>query len=100
MNKIVKLALVLFLVCAIVAGVLGVVNLVTEDKIAEQDRIKTQKAYAAVLEADDYQDVDFDAEAFRPSTRSPRRATRAMSSPPPSPALRAASRWLSASIPT
>lgn len=64
MNKIVKLAVVLFLVCAIVAGVLGVVNLVTADKIAEQDRIKTQKAYAAVLEADDYQDVDFDTAAF------------------------------------
>ena len=29
MNKIVKLAVVLFLVCAIIAGILGVVNLIT-----------------------------------------------------------------------
>ena len=35
MNKIVKLAVVLFLVCAIIAGILGVVNLITADKIAE-----------------------------------------------------------------
>ena len=60
MNKIVKLTIILFLVCAIVAGVLGTVNMITEDKIAEQDRIKTAKAYASVLEADDYEDVDFD----------------------------------------
>ena len=39
MNKIVKLTVVLFLVCAIVAGVLGGVNLITKDKIAEQDRM-------------------------------------------------------------
>ena len=43
MNKIVKLTVVLFLVCAIVAGVLGGVNLITKDKIAEQDRIKTRQ---------------------------------------------------------
>ncbi len=64
MKNIVKLAVVLFLVCAVVAGVLGAVDLVTADRIAEQERIKTQKAYATVLEADDYQDVDFDKEAF------------------------------------
>lgn len=60
MNKIVKLAVVLFLVCAIVAGILGVVNIITADKIAEQDRIKTDKAYAAVLTSDGYEDIDFD----------------------------------------
>ena len=64
MNKIVKLTVVLFLVCAIVAGVLGGVNLITKDKIAEQDRIKTAKAYSAVLEASDYTDVDYDQTAF------------------------------------
>ena len=64
MNKIVKLAVVLFLVCAIVAGILGAVNLITKDKIAEQERIKTEKAYAAVLQAESYEDVDFDAAAF------------------------------------
>lgn len=60
MNKIVKLAVVLFLVCAIVAGILGVVNLVTADKIAEQNQIKTDKAYASVLESAGYEDIDFD----------------------------------------
>lgn len=64
MNKIVKLALVLFLVCAVVAGVLAAVDLITKDKIAEQDQIKTQKAYAAVLASDGYEDVDFDKAAF------------------------------------
>lgn len=64
MNKIVKLTVVLFLVCAIVAGVLGGVNLITKDKIAEQDRIKTAKAYSAVLEASDYTDVDYDQTTF------------------------------------
>lgn len=64
MNKIVKLALVLFLVCAIVAGVLGLVNLITADKIAEQEQIKTQKAYAAVLASEGYEDAEFDASAF------------------------------------
>ena len=64
MNKIVKLAVVLFLVCAIIAGILGVVNLITADKIAEQDRIKTEKAYAAVLDAEGYEDAPFDAAAF------------------------------------
>lgn len=64
MNKIVKLTLILFLVCAVVAGVLGVVNLITVDKIAEQDRIKTEKAYAAVLASEGYEDVEFDAAGF------------------------------------
>ena len=64
MNKIVKLTVVLFLVCAIVAGVLGGVNLITKDKITEQDRIKTAKAYSAVLEASDYTDVDYDQATF------------------------------------
>ena len=64
MNKILKLSLILCLVCAIVAGVLGVVNELTCDRIAEQQQIKTQKAYAAVLDAEGYEEVDFDKEAF------------------------------------
>lgn len=65
MNKIFKLTVVLFLVCAIVAGVLGGVNLITKDKIAEQDRIKTEKAYAAVLASDNgYTEVSFDKTSF------------------------------------
>lgn len=62
--KIFKLSMVLLLICAIVAGVLGVVNYITADKIAQQQAIKTAKAYAAVLESEGYTDVDFDREAF------------------------------------
>ena len=60
MNKIVKLTLILFLVCAVVAGVLGGVNYITKDRIAEQNREKTEKAYRVVLAADSYTDVEFD----------------------------------------
>lgn len=62
--KIVKLSAVLLLICAIVAGVLGGVNYITADKIAEQQAIKTAKAYAAVLESENYTDVKFDKESF------------------------------------
>ena len=64
MKKILKLTVILFIVCAIVAGVLGVINELTKDRIAEQNRLKTEKAYAAVLVADSYEKVDFDAAAF------------------------------------
>ena len=64
MNKILKLTLILFLVCAVVAGVLGVVDAVTRDTIAEQNRLKTERAYAAVLESDGYEEVEFDKTAF------------------------------------
>ena len=64
MQKILKLTVILFIVCAIVAGVLGVINELTKDRIAEQNRLKTEKAYAAVLVADSYEAVDFDAAAF------------------------------------
>ena len=43
MNKIVKLTLILFLVCAIVAGILGGINELTKGPIAEQKAIKTGK---------------------------------------------------------
>ena len=64
MNKIFKLTVILFLVCAVVAGVLGVVFVVTEDTIAMREKEKTDKAYAAVLESDSYEEVTFDKEAF------------------------------------
>ena len=64
MNKIAKLTIILFLVCAIVAGVLGAVNFITAPKIAEQQRLKTERAYAAVLESSGYEAVEFDREAF------------------------------------
>lgn len=64
MQKILKLTVILLVVCAIVAGVLGVINELTKDRIAEQNRLKTERAYAAVLVADSYEAVDFDAAAF------------------------------------
>lgn len=61
MNKILKLAFVLFLICAITAGVLGGVNELTKDRIAQINREKTAQAYNKVLPAEDYDEVEFDA---------------------------------------
>lgn len=65
-NQIVRLALILFLVSAITSGILGLVNMLTKDKIAEQERAATAKAYNEVLPYDgEYEEItDFDAEAF------------------------------------
>ena len=49
MNKILKLALVLFVICAIVAGILGAVDLITRDRIKAYQTNKTNQARAAVL---------------------------------------------------
>lgn len=64
MKKILKLTFILFLVCAITAGVLGLINEMTYDRIQEQKRIKTEKAYAAVLASDGYEETAFDKAAF------------------------------------
>ena len=64
MKKIIKLTFILFLVCAITAGVLGLINEMTYDRIQEQKRIKTEKAYAAVLASDGYEETAFDKAAF------------------------------------
>ena len=64
MNKIVKLAVVLFLICAITAGILGAVNELTKDRIAAINKEKTEMAYANVLKSSGYEEVSFDAEAF------------------------------------
>ena len=58
MKKILKLTFILFLVCAIVASVLGVVNELTYRRIDEQKRIKTEKAFSAVLPAAGYEELD------------------------------------------
>lgn len=64
MKKIMKLAGILFLVCAIVAGVLGVVNDLTYPSIERQKNAATIAAYAAVLNADpatfEFEKVEFD----------------------------------------
>jgi len=56
--SIVKLALVLLAVSAITALILGFVNHVTKDKIAEIAADKTATAYANVLEAANYVEID------------------------------------------
>ncbi|MCR5136895.1 MAG: FMN-binding protein [Oscillospiraceae bacterium] len=64
-NKIVKLALVLFLICAVTAGILGVVNALTYDRIYQMKHQKEFEAYAAVLESSSgYTETDFDKAAF------------------------------------
>ncbi|MBO5556972.1 MAG: FMN-binding protein [Oscillospiraceae bacterium] len=69
MNKILKLTFILFLICAITAGILGVVNALTEERIYIQKNAKTFEAYAAVLDSETYTSVDFDKAAF-PSVES------------------------------
>ena len=64
MNKIVKLSLVLFLICAITAGVLGGVNELTKDRIYAIKNASTIAAYSAVLAAEDYAEMDFDSAAY------------------------------------
>ena len=53
MKKILKLTFILFLICAVTAGILGGINELTYRRIEEQNRLKTVKAYSAVLPADD-----------------------------------------------
>ncbi len=59
MNKILKLALILFLVSAVVAGILGGVYIITKDPIDQYNKEKTAKAYFGVLPK--YDDVDYDS---------------------------------------
>ena len=64
MNKILKLTFILFLICAITAGILGGVNELTKDRIYAIQNAATIAAYSAVLEAEGYDEVDFDRAAF------------------------------------
>ena len=64
MNKILKLALVLFAVSAIVAGVLGVVNELTSPVIEAQKQAKTAAAFASVMQADHFEEIEFHNPAF------------------------------------
>ena len=63
-KKILKLSLILFLICAITAGVLGGVNALTEDRIYMQKNAKTIEAFSAVLPSDRYEELEFDKAAF------------------------------------
>ena len=53
-----RLTLTLFLITTIVAGLLGLVNYVTADTIAEQIAQKAENAMRQVLEADSYEPLD------------------------------------------
>ncbi len=64
MNKILKLTFILFLICAITAGILGGVNELTRERIYAIQNAATIAAYSAVLEAPGYDEVDFDSAAF------------------------------------
>ena len=90
MKKIIKLALVLFLISAIVAGVLGVVNELTKDRIAQIAAKKTAEAYAEVLNAETYDDAKYEGKRS-PSQRIRTEMRSAMLSRLSSPAARAAS---------
>jgi len=64
-NKIVKLAVVLFLICAVTAGVLGVVNNLTKDRIQYIKDQKKYEAYAEIMPSSSgYSEVEFDGAAF------------------------------------
>ena len=64
-NKIVKLAVVLFLICAVTAGVLGVVNQLTYKRIELIQNQKKYAAFAEILPSDSgYSEVEFDSAAF------------------------------------
>ena len=53
-----RLTLTLFLITTVVAGLLGLVNYVTADTIAEQIAQKAENAMRQVLEADSYEPLD------------------------------------------
>lgn len=58
-----RLTLTLFLITTIVAGLLGLVNYVTADTIAEQIAQKAENAMRQVLEADSYEPLDIPEES-------------------------------------
>lgn len=59
MNKIVKLALILFAFSAIMAACLGGINLLTADRIAAIDAEKLAAAMEQVLPADSYSELEY-----------------------------------------
>ena len=58
MKYILKLALILLLITAVVAGLLGFVNELTADKIAENTAEKANAAMQAVLPSDSYSKIN------------------------------------------
>ena len=64
MKYILKLALILLLITAVVAGLLGLVNMLTADKIAENTAKKANEAMQTVLPASSYEKLDVSAEGI------------------------------------
>ena len=64
MNKILKLTFVLFLICAIVAAVLGGVNELTYRRIEALQAAKTAAAFGAVLESESYTTLDVSSQTI------------------------------------
>lgn len=63
-NQVLKLTLILALVSAIVSLVLGFVDYITRDRIAEINTAKTNAAFAEVLKSDSYSFIDGSASGF------------------------------------
>lgn len=59
MNKIVKLALILFAFSAVVALLLGMVNVVTEGRIAALEKEKQEMAMQEVLPSSGYEELEY-----------------------------------------
>lgn len=59
-----RLTFVLLLITAVVAGLLGFVNYLTEDKIAENTAKKAQEAMQSVLPADAYELLELTADGI------------------------------------
>ena len=64
MKYILKLAIILLLITAVVAGLLGLVNMLTADKIAENTAKKANEAMQTVLPASSYEKLDISAEGI------------------------------------
>src|SRR5690554_1214573 len=59
MNETLRLGLILFLITAVAALILGLSNMATSDKIAEADRLAKEKAKMKVLEgAEEFSSLD------------------------------------------
>lgn len=55
--KIIKPGIILLIICAVAAALLGYVNSITEEPIAEQNALKTAEAMAAVLPGAEFGDA-------------------------------------------
>lgn len=58
-----RLVIVLFVITALVAFLLGLINYITADKIAANTKAKTEAAMSAVLKADSYEETEFTDES-------------------------------------